>query len=658
MQIRSRSIPKTCWETVEVKVRSLEPYDMVAGGAGQMIREVGMVFSLVSRVRKDKHISQQDLGKGVCSGQQISKLEKGQALPDLLLMEFLLQRLGIGPGKFEIALSLKEYEEIEVRDDILDLLRAGRLEGAEQKLEMFCRDAGPDQPVRQMNRARLLGVLALERKEYEAAKRHLEKAIRLTMGQAEQIDPNEGLLAGIELETLILYAQTLRARHEIVQAREQLQGVLDYVRRRVTDSVEQAKLQAKIAVVLGNIYKEAGEYAACGVLCEEALELLRDNDMALCMPSLFELLLEVYEKTGQQEKAERISSWKEILEQVYAHFEIDISVIDKLYFNPCISQYYLIGETIREERKAIGMSQEELIEGIYQEPATLSRVENGQMPDRKKLQQLMERLGMSGWRYAGDVATEDYRVLELNARIEQLMCRREERKAALMVEQMKKYVDLSIPENLQRVGHVEIGSQLREKKLSSREAYARAKELLRLTYREGTERVPFRNEVHLINSECLCLKDMGKRDEAILIYKEVLERFEKSRVHLRYRFLSEGLMLDNMTLYMIQSGHMEETKKWSRKNIMKQLLNGKINTIYYALNNLIGVEWDKAEKEAGEAVDFTSSKTDVLYDDARQKCLQYVNWAFHITVIFKHYAMQKVFGKFAEEYLGIEMEKD
>lgn len=622
-----------------------------------MIREVGTVFALVSRVRRDRHISQQVLGKGICSGQQISKIEKGQAMPDLLLMEFLLQRLGISPGKFEIALSLKEYEEIETRDDIVDLLRTGRLEGAEQKLEMFFWDTEQDQPVRQMHRARLLGVLALERKEYKAAKRHLEKAMLLTMGQAEQIDLKESLLAGIELETLILYAQTLWARHEIPQAREQLQGVLDYVRRRVIDSVERAKLQAKIAVVLGNIYKETGEYVACGVLCEEALELLRDNDMALCMPSLFGLLLEVYEKTGQQEKAERISSWKESLEQIYAHFGIDISVIDKLYFNPCISQYYLIGEIIREERKAIGISQEELIEGIYQDPATLSRVENGQMPDRKKLQQLMERLGMSGWRYAGDVATEDYRLLELSAEIEQLMCRREEKAAALMVEQMKKYVDLSILENRQRVGWVEIGSQLREKRLSSREAYAKAKELLRLTYREETERVPFRSELHLINSKCLCLKYMGKRAEAICLYKEVLERFEKSRVHLRYQFLSEGLILDNMTLYMIQSGYMEETKKWSQKSIIKQLLNGKINTIYYALNNLIGVEWNRVEKEAGESVDFTTSKTDILYDDARQKCLQYVNWAFHITDIFKHYAMQKIFGKFAEEYLGIEMGK-
>ncbi len=617
-----------------------------------MGREAGTVFSLLGRVRKDRHVSQKELGKGICSAQQVSKIEKREAQPDFLLTEFLLQRLGMDPGKFEVALSLKEYEEIEARDDILDLLRTGKLEEAERKLESFCRDAGQDQPVRRMNRIRLLGILALERKEYEAAERHLGEAIRLTMGRAGQLDPEEGLLSGMELENLILYARTLQARGEILPARELLQKVWAYVKGRVTDSVERAKLQAKIAVVLGSVCREAGEYAACEILCEEALELLRDNDMILCMPSLFGLLLDVHAKNGQPEKGQRIGRWKETLEQVYAHFGMDVSVVDKLYFNPCTSQYYLIGEVIREERKALGMSQEELAEGIYQEPTTLSRVENGQMPDRKKLGQLMERLGMSSWRYAGAVATEEYRVLEMSAEVERLMCRREEKKAALMAEQMKKYIDLSVPENCQRVGHLEIGSQLREKKISAKKARTKAEELLRLTYREGTERVPFQNELHLINRECLCLRRMGKRDEAISTYKEVLERFEKSRVHPRYHFLSEGLILDNMTLYMIQAGHVEEAGEWSRKSARKQLLNGKINTMCYAFNNLIGVTWDGAEKETGGSVDLTSPKADGLFDGARQKCLQYVNWAFHVTGMCKQFTMQKAFARFAEAYLG------
>lgn len=623
-----------------------------------MIHEVGAVFSLINRIRKDKHISQRDLGRGICSGQQISKIENGEALPDFFMMELLLQRLGTSTAKFEIALSLEEYEEIEARDDILDDLRAGRLDEAEKKLGNFCREAGADQPVRKMNRVRLLGLLALEREEYEAAEKYLEEAVSLTMGQAEQIDLDEGLFAGIELETLILYGQALQAGHRGEEALELLQRVLDYVRKWITDSGERAKLQAKIAVVLGTLFRKAGDYAACGALCEEALELLRDNDLIQCMPSLFELLLTVYEKSGQQEKWKRINCWKETLEQVYAHFGLDVSMIDKLYFNSCTSQYYLIGEIVREERRAKGMSQEELMEGIYQEPATLSRVENGQMPDRKKLRQLMEKLGMSGWRYTGAVATEDYRVLEMNAEIEQLLCRHENEKAVWMAEQMKQFVDMSVPENRQQVEGLEIENRVHKDELSLQEAYSRSEELLRLTYHKKAERVPFRRELHLMNNLCRYLWRMERREEAIFEYQRIMECFEKSRVRTKYHFLSVGLILNNMSFYMAHTGHMEETGKWSEKIAVQGLLNGKINAFHYVFNNLICVEADRAERQAGKPVDFASEEGDTLYDDARKKCLQYAKWAIHITDISKQHHMQTFFIKFTKENLDVDQEED
>lgn len=572
-----------------------------------MVHRLEQIHYMIGKIRKDKHISQQVLGKGICSIQQISKIEKGEVSPDFFLTEILLQRLGMSPDKFEIVLSLEEYEEIEARDDIIDDLRQGRLEGAEKRLETFCGNAGKNQSIRKMNRFRLLGALALERGDYEAAEKNLEEAVRLTMGQVEQIVLEERLLAGIELETLILYAQALRMRGRASQAGELLEKVLSYVKKWITDSEERARFQSKIAVVLGSIYKEAGESAACETLCGEALELLRDNDLVQCMPSLLELLAEVYEQTGRQEKAGRMNRWKETLEQLYAHFGLKASVIDKLYFSACVSQYYLIGEIIREERKARGLSQEEMIEGIYQEPATLSRVENGQMPDSRKLRQLLDRLGVSRQRYAGAVTAVDYHVLELNMEIEKLLCRHEEEKAAWAAEQMKGYMDMSFPENRQRVEGVEIREQLRAGKLEPEKTCSRADELLQLTYREGTERVPFWNELRLINIMCICRWRMGQREEAISGYKRILGYFEKSRIRSKYHILSVGLILDNLILYMFYSGNIEEAEEWSGKRAIQQLLNGKINTIYYVLSNLVGIEEEKAEREAGGPVDFTSS---------------------------------------------------
>lgn len=58
-----------------------------------------------------------------------------------------------------------------------------------------------------------------------------------------------------------------------------------------------------------------------------------------------------------------------------------------------------IGEVIRQRRIELGLTQEELCEGIY-EPPTMSRIETGrQTPSRTKLNVLLQRLGLPDDRY-------------------------------------------------------------------------------------------------------------------------------------------------------------------------------------------------------------------------------------------------------------------
>lgn len=622
-----------------------------------MVHRLEQIHALIGEIRRDRRISQQVLGSGICSVQQVSKIENGDVSPDFFVTEIFLQRLGMSPDKFEIVLSLEEYEEIEARDDIIDDLRQGRLAEAAARLATFCADAGEDQPIRRMNRYKFLGVLALEQGSYEAAEEDLGEAVRLTVGQVDRIVLQNRLLAAVELETLILYAQALRMCGKTSRAEELLGEVSAYVRKRVTDSREQAKFLSKIAVVQGGIYREAGEYGACAELCGEALELLRNENLVQCMPSLLGLLEEACEETGQREKVRKLRSWREALEQLYAHFGLEASAVDKLYFNACVSQYYLIGEIIREERKALGLSQEELIQGIYQETATLSRVENGKMPSRKKLGQLMERLDMSGCRYMGAVATADYRVLERNAEIEKLLDRHEVEKAARATEQMREYVDMSILENRQCVEGLELACQSYRGGMASEEVSRRVDELLRLTYREGTERAPFRKELRLINLRCITLRAMGRKAEAVSEYQRAWECFERSRVRTKYHFLSAALLLDNLSLYLFHSGRMEEAEDWSQWIARQQLLNGKINGIYYALSNLVGVQEYRAESQAGGPVDFTSPETDCLYGGARRKCLRYLEWAVAVTDIFKQDLMRAQLMKFGKENLGLDFKE-
>lgn len=65
------------------------------------------------------------------------------------------------------------------------------------------------------------------------------------------------------------------------------------------------------------------------------------------------------------------------------------------------------GEVIRGIRKAKGMTQEAVAEGICS-PSSLSKMENdSQVPSRQKFRQIMERLGESGYSYAHFFSVKD-----------------------------------------------------------------------------------------------------------------------------------------------------------------------------------------------------------------------------------------------------------
>lgn len=70
-------------------------------------------------------------------------------------------------------------------------------------------------------------------------------------------------------------------------------------------------------------------------------------------------------------------------------------------------QEIFIGEAIRQRRLALGLTQEELCDGLC-EPATLSRIENGrQAPSRSRANALLQRLGLPSDRYYAILAPKE-----------------------------------------------------------------------------------------------------------------------------------------------------------------------------------------------------------------------------------------------------------
>mgnify|MGYP003467412454 FL=1 len=83
-------------------------------------------------------------------------------------------------------------------------------------------------------------------------------------------------------------------------------------------------------------------------------------------------------------------------------------------------QEVFIGEVIKHRRLELGLTQEQLCEGIC-EPITISRLENGkQTPSRNRVNALLERLDMPADRYFALLTKHELEIESMHKQITSL----------------------------------------------------------------------------------------------------------------------------------------------------------------------------------------------------------------------------------------------
>ena len=562
--------------------------------------KTGGIGRLIGELRKEAKIPQKRLCKGLCSVQLLSKIELEERTPDMLLLEALMQRLGKSPEKLEIILSLEEYQHIEARDEIEDALRFGKLDEAEEKLNAYLKKYEHEGIMQLMYGYRMRGALAIERKEYADAEKFLRKAVSFSVSEENWLQLNGELLSTFELENMVLLCQVWFKKERIDETKALLEVLGQYVKEHITDKEELAKIQSKVASILGALYNNIGDYQACIELCEPVLELERDSFLLQAMTLLMDNLLLAYECIGEHEKREKVTKWKETLESLYNMQGLSCNIVNGMYFNFYARQYYLDCELIRGERIRKGLTQEELSDGIYECVESLSRVENGkESPNRIKFAQLMERLGIDKSRYNGHLATNEYRAMELDGEIEALLSRECYEMVKVKLDYLERFLDMEEIQNVQLIHRRRNHLLVRENKLPVKETKEKAEKLLALTYDLNCYpliRQPFRNETYLYNEICLMMWKMGEKEECIQYYLELLKCFEKSRVKIKYHFRSVGIILSNMTDKMERIDD-ERAEYWIKVAIENFLCYGKGSNVEWLLSNYLSIMQKQKEKK-------------------------------------------------------------
>lgn len=195
-----------------------------------------------------------------------------------------------------------------------------------------------------------------------------------------------------------------------------------------------------------------------------------------------------------------------------------------------------IGEIIKQRRMELGMTQEELCEGIC-ESATISRIETGkQTPSRSKLNALLGRLGLPGEKYYALMSENELEIERLKAEILDCNTRGLCREGLEKLEQLAALTDSE--------DHLTQQFIARSRVLLGREEKGdivpySTEEKLALLFRAMEMTVPSfdldeigrhwysLDEMKIINQIAIVYGDSGQRRQAIDIFYQLMKHIKK-----------------------------------------------------------------------------------------------------------------------------------
>lgn len=495
------------------------------------------VADFVDKERYKKNIARDKLTKGICSSQFLQQAQKKDLDVDVLLFEILMERMNLSTDDLEYILSEKDYKKIIARDEIEALVEIKECNKALKLLDEYSVNDVPDDPIAKMYYLRTKAQILVEsgdESKLEEARKDITSAIRLTLNGIDKDNYKEYLISTYEVETILMYINILCLMGETNKGVELLEKSFSYLGKVWVDENLLARVIPKCAYLLSYYGEGIVSDERIAEYCEKGLYYLRKGSILYMLKPIMEKTINCYKRLGNKERVDYWEPYFKLLTDIDNEYGNKRSQTS-LLFRWKTTGYYLDSEVVKGERLNKKYTQEELAEGIYSNPVSISNIENGKSsPNKTKYRLLFGKLGIDKARFSGFIIAESYDKIESIAIIRKALSghKYDELIGLIDNEIIESELEGDLLEAYRTIALAEVNKDvISDYKLLLREKIGRVFPLTE----EKCQRKPFQVEMDIIIAFLLRLSEK-ELENYVPIVEKILSLYESSKVNPLYNY--------------------------------------------------------------------------------------------------------------------------
>ncbi len=465
--------------------------------------------NLLFSVRKNRGVSLERLGYGLYSSSMIHYIESGERLPDYLMRNRIMDRLGIAAEDYSDYVSGEEYDRYLKRNELIKAIESEQTDTARTIYEFLMDRCEKAKKIEyQFLLDMKAKILMQEQRPINEIAEIYKQAVNVTMLGIELKSLDDYYLAADEYYLLILWIRTafLAGNLSFNEVEGILISILKTVEKSFFQEITKSRIFPMAVVTLYTVYKSEGMLSNIIIISriihytDAAIELLKRSSRLYYIIEL----LEIKESLKCIDKKSKM--WLEVLKELYDEYGVCRNADYACYIYKNIS-IISAGNIIKSRREMLGVTKKELSEGVCA-AKTLERLEKGQNnPQQVVLKGLMEKLGVNGDYCRTDIHTNNYDLIQT---YNECLCalNRNNNDVDMLLDIIRTNIDNNGPNQQELIRIINV-KELREGKISTERFVANMKKALMCT---GIDIDKIQKlSGYLTNSELQCIYNIANR---------------------------------------------------------------------------------------------------------------------------------------------------